>query len=72
MDTRPPGPLPDDAPPAVSSEQLLEARDAYERLVKRYEATHYQDGVHWEELTDLEREYWARVWIALRRVPGQS
>lgn len=64
-----PGPLPDDAPPGVSPEQLAEAEAAYERLVRRYEAYEDREGVHWVELSPLEQEYWARVWIALRRLP---
>jgi hypothetical protein len=47
---------------------VADAEAAYERLVRRYEATDHH-GVHWNELSPLEQEYWTRVWLALRRVP---
>ena len=44
-------------PPADDSE----ARARYERLVAEYERRTGKTGVHWEELSPLEREYWVRA-----------
>lgn len=37
------------------------ARARYERLVAEYEERTGKPGVHWEQLSELERQYWIRV-----------